>query len=107
MILENFNSLEIFTKGTKINSLNKLCRQFNADILAGCETQADWQQAGEEQQFRNVIGVGMDTRSIVTHNVNERMQQNQHGGCAMMAMGCFFAEVVELGVNPSGLGCWC
>jgi hypothetical protein len=58
MIMENFNSLEIFAKSTKINSLNKLCRQFNTDILAGCKTQADWQQAEEEQQFRNVIGVG-------------------------------------------------
>jgi hypothetical protein len=25
----------------------------------------------------------------------------------MMAMGCFSAEVIESGVNPSGLGCWC
>jgi hypothetical protein len=25
--MENFNSLDVFTKGTKINSLNKLCRQ--------------------------------------------------------------------------------
>jgi hypothetical protein len=105
--MENFNSLGIFTKGTKINSLNRLCRQFNADILAGCKTQADWQQAGEEQQFRNVIGVGMDTKSIVAHNVNKQMQRNQHGGCPMMAMGCFSAEVVESGVNPSGLGRWC
>jgi hypothetical protein len=41
VMMENFNSLGIFTKGTKINSLNKLCRQFNVDILAGCKTQAD------------------------------------------------------------------
>ncbi len=38
VIMENFNSLGVFTKGTKINSLNKLCHQFNTDILAGCET---------------------------------------------------------------------
>ncbi len=55
VIMENFNSLGIFTKGTKINSLNKLCQQFNTDILAGCKTQADWHQASEERQFRNVI----------------------------------------------------
>jgi hypothetical protein len=29
----------------------------------------------------------MDTQSIVAHNINEQMQRNQHGGCAMMAMG--------------------
>ncbi len=91
----------------KINSLNQLCRQFNTNILAGYMIQADWQQAGEEQQFRNAIEVGMDTKIIVAHNVNEQMQQNQHGGCAMMAMGRFSAEVNESGVDPSGLGCWC
>ncbi len=107
LTIENFNSLGIFTKGTKINSLNKLCRQFNTDILAGCETQADWRQATDEQQFRNIICVSMETRSVVAHNINERMQRNQHGGCAMMAMGRFFAEVVESDVNLYGLGHWC
>jgi hypothetical protein len=32
VIMENFNSLGVFTKGTKINSLNKLCRKYNTDI---------------------------------------------------------------------------
>jgi hypothetical protein len=50
----------------------------------------------------------MDTWSIVEHNINVRMQQNQHGGCAMMAMGRFSAEVVETGVDHySRLGRWC
>jgi hypothetical protein len=107
VIMENFNSLGVFTKGTKINCLNKLCHQFNTNILAGCETQADWCQASEEQQFRNVIGMGMETRSIVAHNVNEQMHRNQYGRCAMMAMGCFSAEVIKTGVDPYGLGHWC
>ncbi len=61
--MENFNSLGVFTNGTKINALNKICREFKADVLAGCKTQADWQQATEteEQQFKNILGVGMDT----------------------------------------------
>jgi hypothetical protein len=107
VMMENFNSLGIFTKGTKINSLNKLCQQFNTNILAGCKTQADWRQATKEQQFRNIIGIGMETRSVVFHNINKRMQCNQHGGCAMMAMRCFSAEFVQSGVDPSNLGCWC
>ncbi len=41
----------------------------------------------------------METRSIVAHNVNEQMQQNQYGGCAMMVMGCFSAEVIKTGVD--------
>ena len=107
VVMENFNSLGVFTNGVKINALNKLCRKYNTDILAGCETQADWRQASNEQQFRNIIGVGMDTRSVVAHNINERMKRNQHGGCAMMAMGRFSAEVVETGVDHYGLGRWC
>ncbi len=62
VIIKKINSLGVFTKGTKINSLNKLCHQFNTNILVGCKTQADWRQASEEQQFRNVIGMGMKTR---------------------------------------------
>jgi hypothetical protein len=33
MIMENFDSLGSFTKGTKINQSNKLCHQFKTDIL--------------------------------------------------------------------------
>ncbi len=102
-----FNSLGLFTKGTKTNILNKLCRQFNTNVLEGCKTQADLRQATKEQQFRNIIGIGMETWSIVAHNINEWMQWNQPGGCAMMAMGRFSAEVMELGVDPSSLGHWC
>jgi hypothetical protein len=106
--MENFNSLGVFNKGTKIYSLNKLYHQFNTDILAGCKTQADWHQASEEQQFRNAIGMGMETRSIDAHSVDEQMQWNQYGGCAMMALGCFSAEIIKTGVDPYGLGhlCW-
>ncbi len=49
----------------------------------------------------------METSSIVAHNVNERMQRNHYGGCAMMAMGHFSAEVIKTGVDPYGLGCCC
>jgi hypothetical protein len=105
--MENSNSLGIFANGTKINSLNKLCRQFNTDILGGCKTQAYWCQASEEQQFRNVIGIGMESMSVVAYNINEWMQRNQHGRCTMMAMGRFSTEVLETGVDPYGLGRWC
>jgi hypothetical protein len=110
--MENFNSLgvfslEFFTNVTKINALNKICREFKANVLAGCETQADRRQATEEQQLKNILGVGMDTRSIVAHNINEQMQRSQHSGCAMMAMGRFTAKVVKTGVDPYGPGRWC
>ncbi len=102
-----FNSLGVFTKGTKINSLNKLCRKYNTNVLEGCKTQADWHQATDEQQFRNLIGVGMENRSVVTYNVNKCMHRNQHGGCAMMAIGRFSSEVSETSVDPYKLRRWC
>jgi hypothetical protein len=107
IVMENFNSLGVFTNEVKIIALNKLWRKFNTDTLAGCEMQADWRQATNEQQFRNIIGIGMDTKSIVAHNINERMKRNQHGGCAMMAMARFSAEVVKTGVDHYGSGRWC
>jgi hypothetical protein len=51
VMMENFNSLGVFTNGVKINALNKLFHKFKTAILAGCETQADWRQATKEQQF--------------------------------------------------------
>ncbi len=80
-------------KGTKINSLNKLCRKYNTDVLVGCKTQADWHQATDKQQFQDLIGVGMENRSMVAYNVNKGMQRNQHDGCAVMAIGRFSSEV--------------
>ncbi len=57
---------------------------------------------------KKVVGlVWRNTRSVVAHNINERMKHNQHGGCAMMAMGQFSAKVVEAGVDHYGLGRWC
>ena len=35
------------------------------------------------------------------------MQCNQHGGCAMMAMGQFSSKVSKTGVDPYKLGRWC
>ena len=49
----------------------------------------------------------MENRSVVGYNVNERMQRNQHGGCAMMAIEQTSSEVSETGVDPYKLGQWC
>jgi hypothetical protein len=49
----------------------------------------------------------METRSIIAHNINEQLQWNQHGGCAMMAIGQCSVDVVETGVDHYGLGQWC
>jgi hypothetical protein len=40
-------------------------------------------------------------------NINERMWPNQFGGRAMMAMSTITPEVIDTGVDITGLGRWC
>jgi hypothetical protein len=107
IVMENFNSLCVTSGNSKINGINNLCRDFKVDILCGCETQVNWRQVPESCQFHNLIGAGTQTRSIVVHNINEKMRVNQYGGCAIMAMNTIAPEVVESGVDHTGLGRWC
>ncbi len=64
----------------------------------------DWHMVPQSQQFYNLFGAGMETRSIVAHNINECMWPNQFGGCAIMVLGTVAPEVLESGVNSTGLG---
>ena len=105
--MENFNSLGILSGNAKITAINNLCRDFKVDILCGCETQIDWRMVPQERRFHNLVGTGSETRSVVAHNINERILQNQFGGCAMMAMGSVSPEIIGSGVDTTGLGRWC
>jgi hypothetical protein len=105
--MENFNSLCITSGNAKVTALNNMCREFKVDILCGCETQIDWQQVPQSRKFHNLFGAGTETRSVVFHNINERMRSNQFGGCAMMAMSTIAPEVIDTGVDITGLGRWC
>jgi hypothetical protein len=104
--MENFNNLRVMSRNAKVNAFNNLCRDFKVDILCICKTQVDWRMVPQDWQFHKLFGVGTETRSVVTHNVNERIQQNQFGGCAMMAMGTMSPKVVKSGVDFTGLGRW-
>jgi hypothetical protein len=98
IVMENFNSLRKSSKNAKVNAINNLCRDFKVDILCGCKTQVDWQMVPQACCFHNLFGVGLETRSVVAHNISKRMQQYQFRGCAMMAMGTISPEVVDSGV---------
>jgi hypothetical protein len=89
---------------TKITAVNNMCREYNVDILCGCETQIDWRQVPQSRKFHNLFGVGTTTRSVVANNINERMRPNQFGGCAMMALKTISSEVIDTGVDITGLG---
>ena len=107
IVMENFNSLCVTSGNAKITALNNMCRKYRVDILCGCETQINWRQVPQSRKFHNLFGAGTETRSVVAHNINERMQPNQFGGCAMMAISTIAPEVIDTGVNVTGLGRWC
>ena len=79
-VLENFNSLEVFTgprnHDQKVKTVDQLCRDYDADFLAGTEPQADWRCAPEEHQFKNLIGKGRRTHSVVGYNSTEDVALN-------------------------------
>jgi hypothetical protein len=103
----NSYSLCVTSGNKKITPINNLCRDFKVDILCGCKTQTDWRMVPSSRQFNKLFGMGTETRSAVTHNINERMLANQYGGCAIMAMNTISAEVQDTGVDGTGLGRWC
>lgn len=95
ILFENFNSLGVFTGDSKISAVDKLCRGFKTDILAGCEVQCDWRFVeDEDRKFHNLFGAGMDTKSVVGYNTTEKTVRDQKGGTAMMAFDRFAAEVM-------------
>jgi hypothetical protein len=107
IVMENFNSLCVTSGNKKITTINNLCHNFKFDVLCGCKTQIDWRIVPRSRWFDKLFGVGTKTRSIVAHNINERMLINQYGGCAIMAMNSISAEVQNTGVDSTGLGRWC
>lgn len=79
------------------------------DTLAGCETQADWRQVDRESHFCDLFGFGQQKKSIVGHNITEEVlktPRNQHEGTAMVTMGRMSANVLDSGVDYTGLGRW-
>ncbi len=68
------------------------------------DTQVDWRMVPNSCCFNKLSGVGTETRSVVAHNINERMLTNQYGGCAVMAMNTISAKVQDTGVDGTGLG---
>jgi len=106
LMFENWNSLGVFTRKDKINQINDMSRQYEVDMIAGCETQADWRFAPEEQQFENLFGVGQNSRSVVGYNKTESLSRDQKGGTAMMALGRLSGFVLATGSDHTNLGRW-
>ena len=42
----------------KIRQLDHISREYNMDVMSGCETQADWRLLTESDTFENLFGKG-------------------------------------------------
>jgi hypothetical protein len=105
--MENFNSLCVTSGNAKVTAVYNMCHKYKVEILSGCETQIDWHQVPQLQKYHNQFGAGTETRSAIAHNMNKRMRPNQFGGFTMMAMSTITPEVIDTGVDITGLRRWC
>ena len=59
LMVENWNSLGVFTGKRKLPRINSLIRSFGVDVIAGSETQCDWRQVDAEERFGEIIAPGV------------------------------------------------
>ena len=106
-MFENWNSLRLWTQPKRVSDINKLIDKYEVDCFLGCETQCDWGFAMEEKKFHNIFGIGEQKRHVVGFNkTGKKIQREQHGGTAAMAVGRFASYVLETGTDSTGLGRW-
>jgi hypothetical protein len=109
LMVENWNSLGIFTGKSKVSRINSLLRTFEVDVVAGSETQCDWRQAPAEDKFGEIIAPGVSKRVVTGHTVTEEVgltPRDQRGGTAMAGLGRLSASVMDTGQDHTGLGRW-
>ena len=82
-------------------------REYGADILAGCETQADWRFLSDKQKFENLFGQAQEKRHVAADNTTEKVKRDQTGGTAMMTFGRLSGLVLDTGADETDLGRWC
>ncbi len=83
-------------------------RDYGGNLLAGCETRADWRfVTKEEDRFGYLFGYGSPIRGIAASNINDdKIRQDQWGGTCITAAGHFSFFVTKVGANTTGLGWW-
>ncbi len=58
--------------------------------------------------FENLFGQCQEMISVVGFNTSkQKITCRQHGGTAMMALGCLSSQVSEAKADKAKLGCWC
>ena len=108
ILWENYNSLQILTDSTvlqKLRSLDEHRKRYKADLIAGRESQTNWYQLPDGQQFEDIVGLGEHTRCKAAHNIHDQTRC-QPGETVIATFGRTTGYDMEMGADETGLGRW-
>lgn len=105
--INGFNT-EVYNN-LSVHSLRQWLGEVEPDIFLGCEAQINWRQMPWDGKLRSWFRTGEQMRCICGYNTNESHLHNrrQYGGTFILALGQSSSQIIETGVDPSGLGRWC
>ncbi len=106
LMFENWNSLGVFTHNWKLDCLNYMIKDFQVDLVAGCETQCNWNLVPPQRQFLHLLCPGISTVGLASHNSTETINREQMGGTAVAAIGRIGDIISDKGTDHTGLGRW-
>ena len=106
-MFEKFSSLCLFVqgkeKGRKIRQINKLMKEYNVDVMAGCKTRVDWRFTEPTMNgFDCLFAQDQQRRGVCAHNINEYVCRDQWGGTCLVSVGWISTMVVATGVDMMG-----
>jgi hypothetical protein len=69
--------------------MNKLVKDYEVDLLAGCETRTDWQVVtNKEDRFCNLFGNGQPALGTLALNIDDpKIKRDQLGVTCLVATG--------------------
>jgi hypothetical protein len=106
-MFENFSSLCLFAqgkeKGRKVCQINKLMKEYNVDVTAGCKTRGNWRFTEPTTNgFDSLFAQGQQRRGVCAHNINEYVHRDQWGGTCLVSVGWISTMIVATGVYMTG-----
>ena len=108
LMLENWNSLGLFTQKKKVSDVNMMIAQYEVYGLGGCEPQADWRFSDVKHKFHKLLMKCKERKIIIWFNyTEEKIARGQRGGMEMIAIGRFSTFVLDRSTDPTNLGRWC
>jgi hypothetical protein len=77
IMLENWNSLGVFTHTWKVDRLRYLIKHLDIDLLVGCEVQCDCTFIDQSAWFPDLLFQAQAIKGLASHNTTDRIQREQ------------------------------